>query len=247
MLSSWLNKAFQGGNLDILRQFPYDSIDACVTDPPYGLKFMGQKWDYDVPGVENWEEVFRVLKPGAHLLSFGGTRTYHRMVVNIEDAGFEIRDQIGWIYGSGFPKSLDVSKAVDKAAGHWRGKAGALLNDNRSMSGGNYERAPKGDPTTEEAKQWDDWGTALKPAWEPICVARKPLIGTVAQNVLKYGTGAINIGACRVGTEDSLDGGAYAKEKKQTRRHIYGKLDYQVGKGFVRAARSLPRKYNSRR
>jgi len=190
-----------GDCLEAMRAMPDCSIDSIVTDPPYGLSFMGKKWDYDVPSVEIWAECLRVLKPGGHLLAFAGTRTQHRMAVRIEDAGFEIRDMIAWVYGSGFPKSLDVSKAIDKDAGHWRGRAGVVASGNGSMSGGNYERTPKGEPVTEAARQWQGWGTALKPALEPITVARKPLIGTVAENVLAHGTGALNIEGCRVGTE----------------------------------------------
>jgi hypothetical protein len=185
--------------LEALKNLPDNSVDSVVTDPPYGLSFMGKKWDYDVPSEEIWAECLRVLKPGGHLLAFAGTRTQHRMAVRIEDAGFEIRDMIAWVYGSGFPKSLDVSKAIDKAAGHWRGKAGEVVSDNGAMSGGNYERTPKGDPVTAAAAAWQGWGTALKPALEPITVARKPLVGTVAENVLAHGTGAINVDGCRVG------------------------------------------------
>ena len=165
---------------------------------------MGKRWDYDVPSVDVWAECLRVLKPGGHLLAFAGTRTQHRMAVRIEDAGFEIRDMIAWVYGSGFPKSLDVSKAIDKNNGHWRGKAGGVVSGNDAMSGGNYERTPKGEPITPEAKQWEGWGTALKPSWESITVARKPLIGTVAENVLQHGTGAINVDGGRVGTEERI-------------------------------------------
>jgi len=160
-----------GDCLQVLRTLQDSSVDSCVTDPPYGLAFMGKKWDYDVPSSEVWQECLRVLKPGGHLLAFAGTRTQHRMAVRIEDAGFEIRDMIAWVYGSGFPKSLDVSKAIDKAAGE----------------------------ETEAAKQWAGWGTALKPSLEPITVARKPLTGTVAENVLQHGTGALNVDGCRVG------------------------------------------------
>lgn len=187
-----------GDCLDVLRTMPDASVDAVVTDPPYGLSFMGKRWDYDVPSVEIWAECLRVLKPGGHLLAFAGTRTQHRMAVRIEDAGFEIRDLIAWVYGSGFPKSLDVSKALDKAEGHWRGKAGEVVSDNGAMSGGNYSRTPKGEPITAAAA-WAGWGTALKPALEPITVARKPLAGTVAENVLRHGTGGLNIDGCRVG------------------------------------------------
>ena len=188
-----------------MRTMPDASIDAIVTDPPYELGFMGKSWDSAgiAYSVELWGEALRVLKPGGHLLAFGGTRTYHRMAVAIEDAGFEIRDSIHWIYGSGFPKSLDVSKAIDKAAGHWRGRAGAVLSQSASMSGPHRETTEKGDPVTAAAAAaWQGWGTALKPAHEPIVVARKPLTGTVAANVLEHGTGALNIDGCRVEATD---------------------------------------------
>jgi len=207
-MERWLNKILLGLSEDILREMPDNCIDSIVTDPPYGLKFMGKKWDYDVPSVALWKEAYRVLKPGAHVLSFGGTRTYHRMVVNIEDAGFEIRDQILWIYGSGFPKSLDVSKAIDKAAGEY--VPGDVLPSSRatgkSVSGiaTAFRLKTAANPQSDLSRQWQGWGTALKPAVEPICLARKPLEGTVANNVLKWGTGAINIDGCRVGTEDNL-------------------------------------------
>ena len=190
----------QGDNRDVLKELPDNSIDSIVTDPPYELGFMGKKWDASgiAFNVEVWQECLRVLKPGGHLLAFSGSRTYHRMAVAIEDAGFEIRDQIMWIYGSGFPKSLDISKQLDKNEGVWRGRAGKVTSDNGSMSGGNYERTPKGPPYTAEAKQWQGWGTALKPAHEPVVVARKPLVGTVAENVLTFGTGGLNIDGTRV-------------------------------------------------
>lgn len=203
-----------GDCLEVMATLPDNCVDSVVTDPPYGLSFMGKKWDYDVPSVEIWREVFRVLKPGGHLLSFGGTRTYHRMVVNIEDAGFEIRDQIQWIYGSGFPKSLDVSKAIDKQAGAEREVLGRYEHPQRMNRA--YDTPPDFTsveiagrvqhlvtaPATDSAKQWKGWGTALKPANEPICLARKPLEKglTVAQNVLKWGTGAINVDGCRIET-----------------------------------------------
>lgn len=195
------------------------SVDAIVTDPPYELGFMGKKWDasgiaYD---LEVWREALRVLKPGGHLLAFGGTRTYHRMTCAIEDAGFEVRDSIHWIYGSGFPKSMDVSKALDKAAGAEREvvgrKGGRSASPKQDFRGGKLHAASSAPyavfdaitaPATDAAKQWHGWGTALKPAHEPIVVARKPLDGTVAANVLEYGTGAINVDGCRV------DGGKIA-------------------------------------
>ncbi len=178
-----------------------ESVDAIVTDPPYELGFMGKSWDSS--GVafspETWAACLRVLKPGGHLLAFGGTRTWHRIAVAIEDAGVEVRDSIAWMYGTGFPKSLDVSKAIDKTAGIWRGRAGAVVSGNGSMSAPNYERTDKGEPATDDARLWEGWGTALKPAFEPVIVARKPLVGTVAANVLAHGTGALNIDGCRVG------------------------------------------------
>ena len=189
-----------------------NSVDSIVTDPPYGLSFMGKRWDYDVPNVEIWAECLRVLKPGGHLLAFAGTRTQHRMAVRIEDAGFEIRDMIAWVYGSGFPKSHNVGKSIDREAGAQRevvGKAAAgsapLKRGHVNTSGGGLsvgtERSPEYDitaPATDAARQWQGWGTALKPALEPITVARKALVGTVAANVLAHGTGALNIDACRV-------------------------------------------------
>ena len=277
-----------GDCLEVLRSLPDCSIDSIVTDPPYGLSFMGKRWDYDVPSVEVWAECLRVLKPGGHLLAFAGTRTQHRMAVRIEDAGFEIRDMIAWVYGSGFPKSLDVSKAIDKNNGEvgrlhkfteWMrttGLSAKQINDaTDTFMGSHYltdksqpaiptralwsklrplcefipawvdelvdrieaEREVVGQktagianpddrnrhtiggsaavvvditaPATLEAKQWEGWGTALKPALEPITVARKPLIGTVAENVLQHGTGAINVDGGRVGT----DGGTTRSEQ----------------------------------
>jgi site-specific DNA-methyltransferase (adenine-specific) len=188
-----------GDCLEVMATMADNSVDAVVTDPPYGLSFMGKRWDYDVPSVEVWAECLRVLKPGGHLLAFSGSRTYHRMVCAIEDAGFEIRDQIMWLYGSGFPKSHDVSKAIDREAGaerrvvgRTRREAGSKFEQSRSLE---YDITA---PATPEAEQWAGWGTALKPAHEPIVVARKPLEGTVAANVLAHGTGGLNVDGCRV-------------------------------------------------
>lgn len=183
-----------------------ESVDSVVTDPPYGLKFMGKGWDHGVPGMEFWVEALRVLKPGGHLLAFGGTRTHHRLMVAIEDAGFEIRDCLMWLYGSGFPKSLDVSKAIDKAAGAEREIVRVRTDGNKGGGARTYDDdAYQWDkpfaetaPATDLAQQWDGWGTALKPAWEPIILARKPLIGTVAANVGTHGTGALNVDGCRI-------------------------------------------------
>ena len=159
-----------GDCLEVLKTIPDNSVDAVITDPPYGLSFMGKKWDYDVPSVEVWTECFRVLKPGGHLLSFAGSRTYHRMAVRIEDAGFEIRDQIMWVYGSGFPKSHNIGKAIDKM---------------------------------DIEHDYDGYGTALKPAHEPIVMARKPLSEkSIAENVMKHGTGGINIDGSRIEMKD---------------------------------------------
>lgn len=191
-----------GDSLLVLQLLDDNSVDAIVTDPPYGLAFMGKKWDYDVPSEELWRQCFRVLKAGGHMLCFAGTRTQHRMAVRIEDAGFEIRDMIAWVYGSGFPKSLDVSKAIDKAAGVERevvGKATCRRDDGSVYAVGHSGNITSNEPLTAAAAAWQGWGTALKPALEPITVARKPLIGTVAENVLQHGTGAINVDGCRVG------------------------------------------------
>jgi DNA modification methylase len=278
---------------DIMRTLPDNSVDAIVSDPPYGLAFMGKEWDHGVPGVEFWTEALRVAKPAAHLVAFGGTRTFHRLAVAIEDAGWEVRDCLSWLYGSGFPKSHDIGKAIDKMdaaeeqmarryrftawmrdAGMstetlWRpllpfakneatakamaqhyvsaGQQPAIMTrehleacrhllgdipewverecDIRSVESRNFaEREVVGHstnaqgrgwseaglagykesfditrPSTDAAKQWDGWGTALKPAWEPIVLARKPLVGTVAANVTQYGTGGINVDGCRIG------------------------------------------------
>lgn len=196
--------------IDGMRMFPDNYFDSVVTDPPYELGFMGKTWDASgiAYNVAMWRETLRVLKPGGHMLAFSGSRTYHRMVCAIEDAGFEVRDQIMWIYGSGFPKSLDVSKAIDKAAGAVRevtraGQTKAPEDAGKFDSASSAERERRDMPATPAAQKWQGWGTALKPAHEPICVARKPLVGTVAANVLEWGTGAVNIDACRVATTDT--------------------------------------------
>lgn len=213
----------------VLKTLPDVSVDSVVCDPPYELGFMGKEWDASGIAYDGavWSQVLRVLKPGGHLLAFGGSRTYHRMACAIEDAGFEIRDQIMWVYGSGFPKSLDVSKAIDKAAGEVREviRIDASQVRNPKASGGGRDGTPGATrpwiekamaagfhekssdiPATDAARRWQGWGTALKPAHEPIVVARRPLIGTVADNVLAFGTGAVNVDGCRVGNEGGCAG-----------------------------------------
>jgi DNA modification methylase len=205
-----------GDCIEAMRELPDNSVDAVVTDPPYGLQFMGKEWDSfgnDLKKLQEFSrqwatECLRVLKPGGYLLSFGGSRTAHRIFCGIEDAGFELRDVVMWLYGSGFPKSLNVGKAIDKAAGVEFSAKPACSEDwhqtkNQLTRVGN---------STAAAKQWDGWGTALKPAYEPVCVARKPISEkTVAANVLKWGTGAMNIDGCRVGTELRVNAPAASK------------------------------------
>ena len=232
-----------GDAREVMRGMPDASVDSVVTDPPYALVsivkrfgkpgsapaqegtdgryarasagFMGQQWDTGETAfaVEFWAEVFRVLKPGGHVVAFGGTRTYHRLAVAIEDAGFEIRDQIQWLYGSGFPKSHDVSKGLDRMAGAEREVIAQGRAVKRMIPGADQNKAgweknngrefvpTETAPATDAARQWQGWGTALKPACEPIVLARKPLIGTVAANVLAFGTGALNIDGCRIAGE----------------------------------------------
>jgi len=198
------NFIYHGDNIEVLKTLPDNSVDSVVTDPPYGLKFMGKQWDYDVPSVELWKECYRVLKPGGYLLSFGSSRTYHRMAVKVEDAGFEIRDQIMWVYGSGFPKSHNVGLSIDKLLGH-PDRGHRIATASRTHPDGTFE--PNGEKLlpyetkSEEAKPFEGFGTALKPAHEPIVMARKPFKGSVAKNVLKWNTGGININDCRVGEE----------------------------------------------
>lgn len=243
---------WHGDSRDVLKGMADASIDSVVCDPPYALVsivkrfgsktaaptkdgdvyarssagFMGQAWDTGETAfaAEFWAEVLRVLKPGGHVLAFSGTRTYHRLACAIEDAGFEIRDMTAWIYGSGFPKSHDVSKGIDRALGGERAKvrvdAGELKNPPNMLGGVHsgendrpwreeamvrgYHEKDGDTPATPEAAQWQGWGTALKPAWEPIVLARKPLVGTVAANVLAHGTGALNIDGCRVPTDETI-------------------------------------------
>lgn len=191
---------------DVMPTLAAESVYSVVSDPPYGLSFMGKEWDHGVPGASFWKHAMRLCRPGAHLLAFGGTRTFHRLACAVEDAGWDIRDVIAWVYGSGFPKSLDVSKAIDKEA--------KVVREPDDYTGANYKNKvygsgmgggrtlSRGDPATAAAAAaWEGWGTALKPSFEPIVVARKPLIGTVSANVQEYETGAINVDGCRIGVE----------------------------------------------
>src|SRR5690606_31937977 len=240
---------YHGDCLEVLKSLPDNSIDSCVTDPPYGLSrepdirevltkwlagedythrgggFMGKTWDSFVPGPSIWREVYRVLKPGAHLLCFAGTRTQDLMTISLRMAGFEIRDVIEWLYFSGFPKSMDVGKAFDKRAGVEReviGKGNAGLAKGESRRNGSHKVGYREEyyitaPATPLAKKWDGWGTALKPAHEPIILARKPLVGTVAHNVERWGTGALNIDGCRIPHDgDKLGGGGCSGSVKFT-------------------------------
>jgi len=239
-----VNQIIHGDCLQVLCTFPSNIVDSVVTDPPYGLSrepnirevlekwlagedythrgsgFMGKTWDSFVPGPSIWREVYRVLKPGGHALVFAGTRTQDLMTTALRLAGFEVRDVIEWLYFSGFPKSMDVSKAFDKRAGAEREVIGQKWAERYPNGpGGNSFTVGGGvdgtrtaantlltAPATELAKKWDGWGTALKPAHEPIILARKPLDGTVADNVERWGTGALNIDGCRIPTEDDLGG-----------------------------------------
>jgi site-specific DNA-methyltransferase (adenine-specific) len=231
-----------GDCLDVLKALKENSVDSVVCDPPYGLSFMGKKWDYDVPSQEIWEECLRVLKPGGHLLAFAGSRTYHRMAVRIEDAGFEIRDQIMWIYGSGFPKSHNIGKSVDKIQGNERGvigekKRGDVQKAKKNGSGYLADPANRNNVKqfgygteiiTKGNSAWEGWGTALKPAHEPIVMARKPFKGNVAQNVLEWGTGGINIDDSRIGLSEGDDprlGGKGVWSSNKMAKNTYG--DYE--------------------
>lgn len=212
-------RVIHGDCLTVMRRMEADAFEASVTDPPYDLSFMGKSWDSTGVAFDptTWREALRVLKPGGHLLAFGGARTFHRLTCAIEDAGFEVRDCLCWLYGSGFPKSLDVSKAIDKAAGAEREVVGTKAvscgtGDAFGKAVGDRGAAtvvPVTRAATDAARRWEGWGTALKPGWEPIILARKPLSGpNVAANVQRWGTGALNVDGCRIPTGgESLAGG----------------------------------------
>ncbi|KKN16784.1 hypothetical protein LCGC14_0972460 [marine sediment metagenome] len=206
-----VNKIIQGDCLDIMMEFEDNSIDTIITDPPYGLSFMGKKWDYDVPSIEIWQECLRVLKPGGTALVFAGSRTQHRMAINVEDAGFILKDTIMWLYGSGFPKATDISKQLDKKLGgkvkigkgfkHAGEYGGRNLSDPTPQGKAREEMRHK--PDTPEAQLWNGWKShGLKPAYEPILVATKPNEGSYAENALKHGVAGLNIDGGRIEAKD---------------------------------------------
>ena len=208
-------KLYEGNMLDMLEVIQPNSIEAIVTDPPYELNFMGKGWDNS--GIafqaETWFKCYQVLKHGGYLLAFGGSRTYHRIACAIEDAGFEIRDTIMWLYGSGFPKSLNIGLAIDKKNGVDSKIIGQ--SDFPDIKGGNYENNDGSRLIVyqkEAQNEWNGWGTALKPAYEPIIVARKPCEGSCVDNVLEYGVGGLNIDGCRIGSEERSYGGMSSKQ-----------------------------------
>jgi len=239
---------YHGDCREVMKIFPENSIDTILTDPPYGLKFMGKDWDHGVPGVPYWAEALRVAKPGAFLLAFGGTRTYHRLTCAVEDAGWEIRDCIMWLYGSGFPKSHDISKAIDKAAGAERKIEGYYKISGMTPGRPNFGAADRSNgqgmgfrpgeisitsPATDAAKQWQGWGTALKPAWEPIIIAMKPLDKTFINNALTWDVAGLNIDGCRIQGDANYQNGNYNYERKKIYGQVYGWKDSEK---FVRCA-----------
>lgn len=237
-----------GDCLDIMPTLEANSVDTIITDPPYGLSFMGKDWDHGVPGVAFWREALRVAKPGAMLLAFGGTRTFHRLTVAIEDAGWEVRDVLSWLYGGGFPKSLDISKAIDKAAGAEREIVGESPYNARRPNPPVSERYKQGGwpanitaPATPAAATWAGWGTALKPAWEPIILAMKPLDGTFAENALAWGVAGLAIDKGRIaGAQDEPN----ARTSKTQNGKTYDGNTYQAitrnGDGWNGAAGRWP-------
>lgn len=313
---------YRGDCVEVMRELEAASVDAIVTDPPYGLEFMGKEWDRLEPNRQRWAgteretfapgprergdnfaqrmaaypglgqkrnphcrtcghyrfsgssgspcscvkpdfdlrsygasqeafhaawavEAFRVLKPGGHLLAFGGTRTFHRLTCALEDAGFEIRDCLAWLYGSGFPKSHDVSKAIDKAAGAERRRIAGGVGSSNTESLGTFKagEAIDPEPITEDARTWQGWGTALKPAWEPIILARKPLIGSVVANVLEHGTGALNVDACRIAAEGASPSVALRRRAAELGRTVTSRTHREAEDDGRMEDRSSPEAY----
>jgi site-specific DNA-methyltransferase (adenine-specific) len=213
-----------------MRAMPDNSVDSIVTDPPYELGFMGKSWDASgiAFNIEVWQEALRVIKPGGHLIAFSGSRTYHRMAVAIEDAGFQIRDQIMWVYGSGFPKSHNISKGIDKAS-DFEGEVIGTEKIDIGIQGGSMHAGRQTNVVEREvvelspdAAKWQGWGTALKPAHEPMVLARKPLEGTVANNVLTFGVGGLNIDGSRVAHQSEADRASATPQGKVTSNKMAG-------------------------
>ena len=246
-----------GNNIDVLKTFPDNHFDSIVTDPPYGIDFLGKSWDANTGALETYQECLRVLKPGGHILAFSAARTYHHLAITLEQAGFEIRDQIMWIYSSGFPKSQDVGKSIDRAEKKLDPNYGSIPRDKQASfvstegKGNKSSRCKKClkdivmqysckdtecamvyNPQTDDGKKWHGWGTALKPAHEPIALARKPIRGSIKDNVLKHGVGALNIDATRVGVEaDELESFQKNWDRDNAGMGEYQKLDGSVGHG----------------
>jgi len=231
----------QGDNRAALKHFPDNHFDSIVTDPPYGIDFLGKAWDANTGALETYQECLRVLKPGGHILAFSAARTYHHLAVTLEQAGFEIRDQIMWIYSSGFPKSQDVGRTIQRSLGVKEKKPRpdlkktgvGLDNWTKNLDGGNSKESGEQTICTDpEARAWAGWGTALKPAHEPIALARKPLKSTIKANVVKWGTGALNIDACRVAIEgdDTRSGGSDGWDRVEFGEAEPNKYD---GEGYV--------------
>ena len=251
-------KLILGDCLEKLKELPDNSVDTIITDPPYGLKFMGKEWDYDVPSVEIWKEALRVLKPGGTALIFAGSRTQHRMAVNVEDAGFILKDTIMWLYGSGFPKSLNIGKVMDKylktGNASWNGTGdssnGALgyskLQHNQGYRPADYsnKHQNKEEITEDLAKKWNGWGTALKPAYEPILVAMKPNDGSYAENALKWGVSGLNIDESRVGFDMISKGGKTYDYTGKKQYQVNSKGDLHAIDQWERQAKSGVKVFN---
>ena len=223
MKKDW--KVLVGNNIDLLKSYEDNTFDSIVTDPPYGIEFLGKDWDKDTGAMETWQECLRVLKPGGYILAFSAARTYHNLATNIESAGFEIRDQIMWLYSSGFPKAQDMGKAIQKRQGVEETnsiKGGARPSNKMATpyaEGSGYKQTIA---TSPEAQQWAGYKTALKPAHEPIVMARKPFKGSCIDNVLKHGTGALNIDGSRITVADD----ELKSFQKEWDRDSRGKMDY---------------------